>query len=588
MMKFNSKGLFAQSIRKKLLTVSILLLTIPLLILGIFSYQKSSSSLSDLGQTNLKNSVEYTIELMNVLNEQVENGDLALDEAQEKVKIAILGEMQGDQTRPINKNLDLGENGYVFISDNEGNMVAHPTVEGSNLWEKQDVNGKNYAQEFIESGLNGGGFTYYHYPLPGNQEQVEEKVTYSKAFPEWGWVVVAGAYMLDFNHPANEILQLNLLVIGITLVIGILIIWLFANHISTPIKKVMQQMESIAEGDLTRNQLEIKSKDETGQLANGLNSLQSKLKEMIQNISQASQLITGHSEELTQSANEVKEGAEQVAKTMEEIASGTESQASHASDLSTSMGTYVEKVEEANENGERIHESSNEVLQLTNGGSQLMVQSIEQMANIDRIVHNSVKKVQQLDVQTNEISQLVTVIREVAEQTNLLALNAAIEAARAGEQGRGFAVVAEEVKKLAEQVARSVTDITQIVERIQTDSSDVAHALQTGYTEVEKGTSQLKATGETFEKISGSVKVMVERIQTVSDSLTIIKSTSQEMNSSIEEIAAISEESAAGVEQTSASTQQTSSSMEEVAASSEELAKLAMELNTLIQQFKLA
>ncbi|PYF08398.1 methyl-accepting chemotaxis protein [Ureibacillus chungkukjangi] len=588
-MKSNIKSLFTQqSIKKKLLTVSILLLTIPLIILGLFSYQKSSSSLSELGETNLKNSVEYTIELMNVLNEQVENGDLSLDEAKEKVKVAILGEMQADNTRPINKNLDLGENGYVFISDNEGNMIAHPNSEGTNLWDKQDVNGNNYAQEFIENGLNGGGFTYYHFPLPGNQEQVEEKVTYSKAFPKWGWVVVAGTYIVDFNQPANEILQLNLIIIGVTLVIGILIIWFFANHVSRPIKKVTEQMAYIADGDLTLSELEITSKDETGQLANGLNSLQMKLKEMIQNISQASQLITGHSEELTQSANEVKEGAEQVARTMEEIASGTESQASHASDLSSSMGTYVEKVEEANENGERIHQTSNEVLQLTEGGSQLMLQSIEQMTNIDRIVHSSVQKVKQLDVQTNEITQLVTVIREVAEQTNLLALNAAIEAARAGEHGRGFAVVAEEVKKLAEQVARSVSDITQIVGRIQTDSSEVANALQTGYTEVEKGASQLKTTGETFEKISDSVKVMVERIQTVSDSLISIKSTSQEMNSSIEEIASISEESAAGVEQTSASTQQTSSAMEEVAASSEELAKLAMELNSLIQQFKLS
>lgn len=309
---------------------------------------------------------------------------------------------------------------------------------------------------------------------------------------------------------------------------------------------------------------------------------------MIQNISQASQMITGHSEELTQSANEVKIGAEQVARTMEEIAFGTESQASHASDLSSAMGTYVEKVEEANENGERIHQSSHEVLQLTQGGSQLMSKSIEQMANIDRIVNDSVQKVRQLDVQSNEISKLVTVIKEVAEQTNLLALNAAIEAARAGEHGRGFAVVAEEVKKLAEQVAISVSDITQIVGKIQTDSSEVANTLLNGYTEVEKGTDQLKTTGETFDKITESVKVMVENIQTVSDSLTMIKSTSQEMNSSIEEIASISEESAAGVEQTAASTQQTSSSMEEVAANSEELAKLAKELNDLIQQFKLS
>ncbi|MDN4492159.1 methyl-accepting chemotaxis protein [Ureibacillus aquaedulcis] len=586
-MKLNLLAFFTGTIKRKLLTVSILLLTIPLLVLGAFSYEKSSSSLGELGETNIKNSVEHTIAIMNVLNQEVEEGDITLEEAQEKVRIAILGEKKGDNTRPINKNFDLGENGYMFIVDTEGNLVAHPSKEESNVWDNQDSEGKYYAQEYIGKGIDGGGFTYYFYPFPNNENNIGEKVSYSKEFQEWGWVVVAGTYMLDFEQPADEILTLNLIVTVITLLIGIGIIWLFANNVTKPIKKVTEQMIHIADGNLTTEQLDILSKDETGQLANGLNQLQTNLKSMIQNISQASQLISGHSEELTQSANEVKVGTEQIAKTMEEIASGTESQASLAGDLSTSMGSYVEKVEEANENGERIYQSSNEVLKLTEDGSQLMRQSVEQMTTIDRIVNDSVQKVQQLDDQSNEISKLVIVIRDVAEQTNLLALNAAIEAARAGEHGRGFAVVAEEVKKLAEEVSKSVTDITKIVSKIQSDTSGVVHSLQMGYTEVEKGTDQLKTTGDTFRNINDSVKEMASTIRVVSDNLTMMKSTSQEMNSSIEEVAAISEQSAAGIEQTSASTQQTSSSMEEVAASSEELSKLAIQLNDLVQQFRI-
>lgn len=577
---------FTKTIKRKLITVSILLLSIPLIVLGIISYQKSSSSLDEIGKTNLRNSVEQTLELIDALNDQVKNGSLPLEDAQERVKIAILGEKQADGTRPINDSIYLGENGYLFIADSKGTVVAHPSVEGNNSWDSEDIHGNKYAQEYIEKGLNGGGFTYYFYPLPQNEDAIEEKVTYSEAYPEWDWIVVSSTYLSDFNEPADEILTLNMIVIGVSLIIGILIIWLFTNQLTNPIRKVTDHMLHIGDGDLTLEQLHITANDETGKLANGINELQRKLKEIIQNISIASQSLSGHSEELTQSANEVQVGTDQIAKAMEEIAAGTESQAHHASSLSNTMGTYVESIDEANENGLKIYQSSNEVLKLTDDGSQLMSQSVKQMSNIDQLVQDSVSKVQQLATQSNEISKLVTVISDVAEQTNLLALNAAIEAARAGEQGKGFAVVADEVRKLAEQAANSVSEITEIVDNIQTDTSEVVHSLQSGYIEVEKGTKQITTTGETFEKINDAVKTVVTNAQTVRDNLTMIKSTSVEMNTSIEEIASISQESAASVEQTSASAQQTSSSMEEVASSSDELSKLAEELNALIRRFQ--
>src|SRR5690625_1056337 len=103
------------SIKTKLITISFLILTIPLIVLGIFSYKKSENNLDELGVINLQNSVEMTIELIEALNEEVKEGHISLDEAKEKVKVAILGERQADGTRPINENINLGENGYLFI-----------------------------------------------------------------------------------------------------------------------------------------------------------------------------------------------------------------------------------------------------------------------------------------------------------------------------------------------------------------------------------------------------------------------------------------------------------------------------------------
>src|SRR5690625_7419979 len=91
-----------------------------------------------------------------------------------------------------------------------------------------------------------------------------------------------------------------------------------------------------------------------------------------------------------------------------------------------------------------------------------MSTSTNHMKRIDQIVQDAVEKVEGLDRHSQEISELVLMIKDIAEQTNLLALNAAIEATRAGEHGQGFAVVAVEVRKLAEEYSNSVDQITLV------------------------------------------------------------------------------------------------------------------------------
>ena len=409
-----------------------------------------------------------------------------------------------------------------------------------------------------------------------------------------GYEKMAKDSQATINEIESEIVANGEATLRIVTIVTVLVILLStaaalltANSISKPVRIVMDRMNRMADGDLSGEPLESRSKDEVGQLVTAVNEMGDNTRRLVNEINVVSGSVTGQSEELTQSATEVKAATYQIATTMYELAAGSEAQANHASDLSQIMESFTHKVEGANEKGERIQRSSEEVLHMTSEGNRLMESSNQQMVKIDQIVQEAVRKIQGLDAQSQEISKLVDVINGIAGQTNLLALNAAIEAARAGEHGKGFAVVAEEVKKLAEQVSVSVTDITSIVESIQYESSSVAEALQGGYEEVEKGTEQIQISNKTFGNINNAVTEMARHIQTVSENLADIMASSQEMGGSVEEIAAITEEAAAGVEQTSASSQQTSSSMEEVAGSAEQLAKLAEELNGLVHQFKI-
>jgi methyl-accepting chemotaxis protein len=395
-------------------------------------------------------------------------------------------------------------------------------------------------------------------------------------------------------YPKSSVIEMTIsfikvmaIVLVTMLILSVIATSLFSRNLKKRIGNIVNLSKQIAAGDLTSKDLLDKEQDEIGELTIAVNEMSNNLRNVIQQVTQVSETVNSQSEELTQSANEVKTGAEQVASTMQELASGSETQANSASDLSTVMSTFTEKVQEVNENGERIGHNSKHVLDLTKDGSNLMEKSIMQMEKIDQIVQESVQKVQSLDKQSQQISNIVTVIKDVADQTNLLALNAAIEAARAGEHGKGFAVVADEVRKLAEQVSDSVTDITEIVTTIQSESRLVSESLLGGYKEVELGTTQIETTGHTFEDISDALTEMANNITTILEDLSEIEANTHEMNVTIEEIAAISEESAAGIEETTASTQQTSSIMEEVAGNSEQLALLAEKLNGLVRQFKL-
>ena len=429
----------------------------------------------------------------------------------------------------------------------------------------------------------------------GNQEQALENLAASAEDAR----EIMAAYekmALDSQQVINEIEEeivkngerTLVVVSGITIlvvVVSIIAAFVTSSMISTPIKRVMDRMVLIAKGDLSGKPLDTKAQDEVGQLVVATNEMSAQINGILAGTLQIAHQVNERSTSLTEATGVVSDSSNQIAATMEQLAAGSEAQAHTASNMAEMVGNFFEDVQNANAAGGEVAAASNTVLERTAAGNTMMTSSVEQMNAIHQIVNESVNEIKNLDNQTKEISQLVTVISEIAEQTNLLALNAAIEAARAGEEGKGFAVVAEEVKKLAEQVATSVRGITTIVDAVQEGSSSAVRALETGYAHVTDGQEKIANTGDIFGEITNLITNMNKLTDTMSADLNNIEAVGSRLTEGVTEVASIAQESAAGVEETTASIEQSSFQIETISRGAEELAQLSADLESSVNQF---
>ncbi|MFF5996406.1 methyl-accepting chemotaxis protein [Lysinibacillus sp. KU-BSD001] len=391
----------------------------------------------------------------------------------------------------------------------------------------------------------------------------------------------------EISKLGTSIMLVNVIFIITIIIIGLVIAFYVTNSIVKPVNRVMHRLQKIADGDLSDQALTVNLKDEIGVLMHATNAVSENNNKLLQQIQQTADDLYQGSHKISYSTTEVSKGSEQIAMTMNELATGAEAQANLSGEMVSKIESFTQNINEINDNGQKMAIQSDEILEMTTHGQQLMNQSLSQMAMINDVFKISFVNVQELGKQSQEIYQLVAVIEEISAQTNLLALNAAIEAARAGKAGKGFAVVASEVKKLAEQVSHSVVNITQIIDKIQFETRTVTDSLQNGYTEIEKGSEQMRVTSETFDKINQAIHLVTQNIQDTSYRINQVTADSENVGKIIEEIAAVTEEAAAGIEETAASAEQSSSSLQEVASRAHQLLETAEQMKAGIHRYKL-
>ncbi len=167
----------------------------------------------------------------------------------------------------------------------------------------------------------------------------------------------------------------------------------------------------------------------------------------------------------------------------------------------------------------------NIVEQVVSSISQVQKNSMELRADMDK-----------LRGETQNISQIMTVISDIADQTNLLALNAAIEAARAGEAGRGFAVVADEVRKLAEKTMSATTEVAAAIENIQQSSRRNMEQVDRAVTSIEEATGLAHTSGDRLRDIVEITTLSTDMVRAIATAAEQQSASTAQINETVEAV----------------------------------------------------
>ena len=466
------------SVRNKLIALAALVILIPLLAVGVVNYFVAKEELEKVGEMGLQNGTYAVLDLIDELNIQVENGSLTLKEAQERAKVKIMGPMAADGTRPLDNKVKYGENFYFYVVDEEGTLLVHPQKEGESLYETKTKDGRYFIREVIAEAKNGGGYVQYDWPLPTNLNVEAPKITYGLEDPDWGWIVVAGTYLVDFNAGAKNVLWYTLISIVISVIIGVTLFSIFSGRLTSYIKNIRLITAEIAQGKLSGEDIPIRSNDELGHLAKNVNTMKNNLHEMVSNTRLSSDRMRVSSETLSSITEEATASADEIHSAIAEVSSGAVLQSEEADVAIAKVTQLSDLISNASQQYSNVVTEMRSMNDLQGSGMRKAETLEENSQNFNVVINDLQGNFSQLVSRMNEIQAIVQTISSISEQTNLLALNASIEAARAGEHGKGFAVVANEVRQLSEDTNDATTRVRDLLVHIRKDTTSAENQMK--------------------------------------------------------------------------------------------------------------
>lgn len=585
--------------RKLTFIFSGIVLVACLLLLGTCSwiFRSVESTIKDIRyddilsgyKTEVKAEVETALSIVQHYYGLSQSGKITEDQAKSDAEEALRDFRYGDDG-----------SGYVWIDDTDYTLVMHPILpdqEGTNRKGLEDKNGVMIIQEIMKVADKGGYNEFMFTKSDG--KTVAPKIAYSKAFPQWNWVITTGCYTDDIkgniagshnNIRINKLFKgstIFMIVESIVIVFAMVIIsTLVIKKVTKEINRIKDRLGMVADGDLSVSLDQIKRTDELGQMLSHTNLVIGKFKDVIKKSLSTSKDVEKTGKEVKTIASSVADASDQISTAIEGIAGEATNQASAINTVTSAVKEMQENTDNISSSIQQIGRSSDSLLK--NSGEMKKHISVMQCSSGDMTeqINDIAKKIVETSDTVEQMSGIVNSIENIANQTNLLALNASIEAARAGEAGKGFAVVADSIKGLSEDTSSELANIKAIINDLVDKFGLCTENI--GYV-VESNASNMEDTKEVMDAFDVLDKGITETSDIAFRINSIIKRSVEQITSISNQIVDIqrgAESSAAASEEVTASVEELTALMNTLDSNSEELTQKADNLVNELEYFK--
>lgn len=328
----------------------------------------------------------------------------------------------------------------------------------------------------------------------------------------------------------------------VVFLISIIICVLTVRSIVRPIKILKKEISLVAEGDLTKDEIKLPSKDEFSTLAQAFNMMSNNLKEIIGKVIAVTLEITNAAQVAEVTSHNNMESSTEIMHSAGDINRRMHGQSQEIEAVMKQMQQMQQISVQIAGDIERISKKTNGSRERAAEGNRSIAEFVKQLQQVDGTVKQVAQTTQKFERNTEEMNRILSGISDVSEQTKLLSLNASIEAARAGEAGRGFSVVAEEIKKLADRTVELVSAISGIIGEMKVSTGDMSAKMETGLLQLDKGNHMAAETQNQFMEILTDANQTSEDIEGINGMIAQLSKSVLKISGSMEEVNDITEE----------------------------------------------